>query len=170
LSHNFQKNKSNLILLGKTFGHLEQSCFLKENYSIDEGMPPEVNLLNEKNNGETLLKLIDKKLVLSSHDVSNGGLITALSEMAIGSEFGAKIFMPKKLANLFEYFFGEDQARYILEIEENNMKKTKSILKENNVYFEIIGFTQNEFFEIEKELKISINDLFKINNQWYNNY
>ena len=46
----------------------------------------------------------------------------------------------------------------------------KSILKENNVYFEIIGFTQNEFFEIEKELKISINDLFKINNQWYNNY
>ena len=90
--------------------------------------------------------------------------------MAIGSEFGAKIFMPKKLANLFEYFFGEDQARYILEIEENNIKKTKSILKENNVYFEIIGFTQNEFFEIEKELKISINDLFKINNQWYNNY
>ena len=46
----------------------------------------------------------------------------------------------------------------------------RSILKENNVYFEIIGFTQNEFFEIEKELKISINDLFKINNQWYNNY
>ena len=36
------------MLIGKTFGHLEQSCFLKENYSIKEGMPPEVNLLNEK--------------------------------------------------------------------------------------------------------------------------
>ena len=32
-------------------------------------MPPEINLLNEKNNGETLLKLIDKSLILSSHDV-----------------------------------------------------------------------------------------------------
>ena len=60
LNHNFKKNNSALILIGKTFGHLEQSCFLKENYSITEGMPPEVNLLNEKNNGETLLKLIDK--------------------------------------------------------------------------------------------------------------
>ena len=43
---NFKKNKSIIIIIGKTFGHLEQSCFLKENYSINDGMPPEVNLLN----------------------------------------------------------------------------------------------------------------------------
>ena len=46
-------------------------------------MPPEVNLLNEKNNGENVLKLINDNLVLSSHDVSSGGLIVALSEMSI---------------------------------------------------------------------------------------
>jgi phosphoribosylformylglycinamidine synthase len=170
LSHNFKKNNSTLILIGKTFGHLEQSCFLKENYSISEGMPPEVNLSNEKNNGEALLKLIDKKLIISSHDVSSGGLITALSEMSIGSSFGAKIFKPKKLTNLYEYFFGEDQARYIIEIETNDLVKTEKILKENNVYFENIGFTQKEFFEVDNELKIKTNELFKINNEWYNNY
>ena len=48
LGHSFKKDKSKLILIGKTFGHLEQSCFLKENYSINKGMPPEINLLNEK--------------------------------------------------------------------------------------------------------------------------
>ena len=58
-------------------------------------MPPEINLLNEKNNGESLLKLIDKNLILSSHDISNGGLITALAEMSLGSNYGAKIFKPK---------------------------------------------------------------------------
>ena len=63
LNHNFKLENSTLVLIGKTFGHLEQSCFLKENYSINEGMPPEINLLNEKNNGETLLKLINKNLV-----------------------------------------------------------------------------------------------------------
>ena len=170
LSHNFKKNNSTLILIGKTFGHLEQSCFLKENYSISEGMPPEVNLSNEKNNGEALLKLIDKKLIISSHDVSSGGLITALSEMSIGSSFGAKIFKPKKLTHLYEYFFGEDQARYIIEIETNDLIKTEKILKENNIYFENIGFTQKEFFEVDNELKIKTNELFKINNEWYNNY
>ena len=147
-----------------------QSCFLKENYSIDDGMPPEINLLNEKNNGECLLKLINENLVVSSHDVSNGGLITALSEMVITSKYGAKIYKPKKLSNLFEYFFGEDQARYLVEIESNNLLKAEKILKDNNIYYENIGFTQKEYLEIEGELKISNKDLFKINNEWYNNY
>ena len=170
LSHKF-KNENNIILLiGKTFGHIEQSCFLKENFSIIEGMPPEINLLNEKNNGETLLKLIDKNLILSSHDVSNGGLITALSEMAISSDFGAKIQKPKKLTNVLKYFFGEDQARYIIEISESNLSKVVKILKDNGIYYENIGFTQKEYLEIEGELKISTKDLFKINNEWYNNY
>tara|TARA_B100001057_G_scaffold364710_1_gene367661 strand:+ start:3096 stop:5276 length:2181 start_codon:yes stop_codon:yes gene_type:complete len=170
LSHNFKKNKSRLVLIGKTLGHIEQSCFLKENYSIDDGMPPEINLLNEKNNGECLLKLIENNLILSSHDVSSGGLITALSEMSLNSEIGAKIHKPKKLTNLLKYFFGEDQARYIIEVDEKNYNKTEKILKENNIYFENIGFTQKGYFEIEGELKINNKELFKINNKWYNNY
>ena len=170
ISHVFKKNKSNLVIIGKTFGHIEQSCFLKENFSISEGLPPEINLLNEKNNGESLLELINNNLVLSSHDISSGGLIIALAEMVLGSNYGAKIFKPKKLANLSNYFFGEDQARYIIEVEAHNLSKTEKILKDNGVYYENIGFTQKEYFEIEGELKISNKDLYKINNEWYNNY
>ena len=133
-------------------------------------MPPEINLLNEKNNGECLLKLIDKNLLLSAHDISNGGLITAISEMSISSGYGAKINKPQKLTNLFKYFFGEDQARYLVEIEKNNLSNTEKILKDNNIYYEIIGNTQKDNLEIEGELKISTKDLFKINNEWYNNY
>ena len=170
MDHGFKKNKSALLVVGKTFGHLDQSCFLKEIYSIVDGSPPEVNLLNEKNNGEAVLKLIQNYLVLSSHDISNGGLITALSEMTMSSNYGVKIHKPKKLTNLFEYFFGEDQGRYILEIELNNLPKVEKMLKDNSIYFEIIGSTQKEYFEIEGELKIKAKDLFNINNEWYNNY
>ena len=170
LAHNFKKDKSKVILIGKTFGHLGQSCFLKENYSMIEGMPPEINLLNEKNNGEILLKLIRKNLILSSHDVSNGGLLTAISEMSLNSNYGAKIYKPKKLTNLSEYFFGEDQARYVIEIEHINLSKVEKILKDNNIYYENIGFTQKEYLEIEGELKVSTKELFKFNHEWYNNY
>ena len=170
LSQNFKKTNSAIVLIGKTFGHIEQSCFLKENYSITEGMPPEINLLNEKNNGESLLKLINKNLILSAHDISDGGLITALSEMTFTSNIGAKIHKPKKLTNLFKYFFGEDQARYIVEIQIQNLPMVEKMLKEGNIYYENIGFTQENYFEIEGELKISTKDLFKVNNQWYNNY
>jgi phosphoribosylformylglycinamidine synthase subunit PurL len=170
LSHNFKKNKSAILLIGKTFGHLEQSCFLKEIYSITDGMPPEINLLNEKNNGENVLKLIQSELVLSSHDVSSGGLIVALSEMAMSSNYGIKIHKPKKLTNMFKYFFGEDQGRYILEIDMKNLPKVEKILKGSNIYYENIGFTQVDYFEIESEIKIEVKELYKVNNQWYNNY
>jgi phosphoribosylformylglycinamidine synthase len=133
-------------------------------------MPPEINLLNEKNNGECLLKLIDKNLILSAHDISSGGLITALAEMSMNSQYGAKILKPKKLTNLFEYFFGEDQARYVVEIDTNNLPKVKKILKDGNIYFEEIGITQEDKFEIEGEFNISIKELFEINNEWYNNF
>ena len=86
------------------------------------------------------------------------------------SEFGAKIHKPKKLTNLFKYFFGEDQARYIVEIDDKQLSEVQKILNDGNVYHEVIGFTQKESLEIEGELKISTKDLFKINNEWYNKY
>ena len=88
----------------------------------------------------------------------------------MGSNYGAKINKPKKLTNLLNYFFGEDQSRYIVEIEKSNLEKVEKILKNNNIFYENIGSTQKDYFEIQGELKISINALYKINNQWYNNY
>ena len=90
--------------------------------------------------------------------------------MSMGTSFGVKINKPKNLTNLLEYFFGEDQSRYILEIDSENLKKVEKILENNNVFYENIGSTQRDYFEINGEMKINIKELFKINNQWYNNY
>ncbi|MEC7150653.1 MAG: phosphoribosylformylglycinamidine synthase subunit PurL [Pseudomonadota bacterium] len=170
IGHNLQDENSIILVIGKTFGHLGQSTFLKENFSILDGRPPEINLLNEKNNGEAVLSLIEKNLVLSAHDVSSGGLIVTLSEMSIGSNIGLKLEKPKKLGNLIEYFFGEDQGRYVLQISKSNLGKVEKQLKKNSTFFEVIGTTQKNYFEIVGETKININELFKINNQWYKNY
>ena len=170
MNHKFKKENSNLILIGKTFGHLEQSVFFHEIYSIFEGQPPEINLVNEKNNGESVLEIIKNDLADSVHDISHGGLIVALAEMSFETQFGVKINKPKKLINIFEYLFGEDQSRYILEIDNINLEKTEKILKNNNIFYENIGTTQKDFFEISKEIKIDIKELYQINNQWYNNY
>ena len=170
INHLFKKENSIIICVGKTFGHLGQSCFIKENFSINEGNPPEVNLKNEKENGENVLSLIQKDLVLSAHDVSSGGLLVSLSEMSIASNLGVKIQKPKKLTNLNEYFFGEDQSRYLLEISEDHLTKVEKNLKKNNIFYELIGKTQKRYFEIENEMKLDVNYLSKINNQWYYNY
>ena len=105
-----------LLVIGKTEGHLDQSLFARDILNEKNGPPPEINLFNEKNNGETVLKLIDKKFIKSAHDVSLGGIITALSKMCIKGKKGATLKKPNYLINQFEYLFGEDQGRYIIEI------------------------------------------------------
>jgi phosphoribosylformylglycinamidine synthase II len=170
MNNKFKKENSTVLLIGKTFGHLEQSVFLEEVHSIIGGQPPEVNLFNEKSHGESVLKIINKSLVNSVHDISNGGLLIALAEMSMETKCGIKIKKPEKLTNLSEYFFGEDQSRYLLEINGNHLEKVEKILKDNNVFYENIGSTQKDYFEIEGEMKIDIKELSKINNQWYKNY
>ena len=133
-------------------------------------MPPEINLLNEKNNGEMILKLINSELINSVHDISSGGIILALAEMSISSQIGVKINKPKKLSNIFEYFFGEDQSRYLIEVDKNNLPKVEKKLKDNNIYFENIGITQKEYFELDKDLKINVKELYELNNKWYNKF
>ena len=125
---------------------------------------------HEKNNGEAILKLINKNLALSVHDISAGGLILSLAEMSIASNYGIKIQKPKKLLNLIEYFFGEDQGRYLIEIDKNDHEKIMNLLKEDNIYNEVVGIVQKDSFELIDEFKISTKKLSEVNNKWYNNY
>ena len=68
-----------LLVIGKTEGHLLIKVYsLRDILNEKNGPPPEINLFNEKNNGETLLKLIEKKYIKSAHDISLGGIITAI--------------------------------------------------------------------------------------------
>ena len=165
------KNINNLILVvGKTEGHIEQSIFARNILNEKKGPPPEINLFNEKNNGETILKLINEKLIKSTHDVSLGGIITAVSKMAIKGKKGFKLIKPKVLTSKFHYYFGEDQGRYIIEIEPNNLSKVQKILKENSVHYDEIGIvTKNEVI-VDKEPILHIDDLTKSNKTWLIDY
>jgi len=159
-----------LLVIGKTEGHLDQSLFAREILNEKNGPPPEINLFNEKNNGETILKLINKKYIKSAHDVSLGGIITALAKMCIQGKKGAILKKPKHLINQFEYLFGEDQGRYILEVDNNNLQNVTSILKENSVHFDELGIVNDGDLIIDDKSKISIDDLVKSHTTWLTNY
>ena len=159
-----------LLVIGKTEGHLEQSLFSREILSEKNGPPPEINLFNEKNNGETILKLIDKKFIKAAHDVSLGGIITALAKMCIKGKKGATLKKPNYLINKFEYFFGEDQGRYIVEIEKINYKNVTEILKKNSVHYDELGIVNDNDLIIDEKSKVSIDDLIKSHNIWLANY
>ena len=165
------KNSGNIVLvIGKTIGHLEQSIFAREILSEKKGPPPEVNLFNEKNNGLTVLKMINQKLIESCHDISLGGILVAISKMCIKSKKGFKLNQLKGLINKFEYFFGEDQARYLIEIRKENLSKVDKILKDNSVHYDDLGSVIDKNIELSDEIKLSIDDLEKIYKKWLRKY
>jgi phosphoribosylformylglycinamidine synthase len=165
------KEHNNLILvIGKTVGHLDQSLFARDILLEKKGPPPEINLFNEKNNGETILKLIEENLVKSAHDVSLGGIITALSKMSIKGNKGFKLDKLKILMNKFEYFFCEDQGRYILEISKDNLKKVEAILKKNSVHFDKLGVVTSKEIIIDNEPILSVDELIQSNTKWLREY
>ena len=159
-----------LLVVGKTEGDLDQSLFARDVLNEKNGPPPEINLFNEKNNGETILKLIDKKLIKSSHDVSLGGIIIALSKMCIKGKKGATLKKPNYLINEFEYLFGEDQGRYIIEIEKNNFKNVTEILEKNSVHYDELGTVNENELIINDKSKVTIDELIKSHTNWLTNY
>ena len=159
-----------LLVIGKTEGHLDQSLFAREILSEKNGPPPEINLFNEKNNGETILRLIDQKFIKSGHDVSLGGIITALSKMCIKGKKGATLKKPNYLINEFEYLFGEDQGRYIIEINKDDLKNVTKILKDNSVHYDELGMVNEGDLIINDKTKVSIDDLIKSHTTWLTNY
>jgi len=170
MTKDFKEIGSNILIIGKTTGHLYQSEFFKEVLNFNEGPPPEINLFNEKNNGLSILKLVSSKLVKSVHDISSGGIIVALSEMSIKNEIGIIINTPKNSINLHQYLFGEDQSRYIIEVDDKNINTVNKTLKENNIYFEKIGKTQKDYMQLNKKFKIKISEISKLHKYWFNNY
>ena len=159
-----------LLVIGKTEGHLDQSLFARDILNEKNGPPPEINLFNEKNNGETILKLIDKKFIKSAHDVSLGGIITALSKMCIKGKKGATLKKSNYLINQFEYLFGEDQGRYIIEISKDDLENATKILQENSVHFDELGSVNDDSLIIDDKTKVSIDDLIKSHTNWLTNY
>ena len=90
--------------------------------------------------------------------------------MCISGNIGAKIKIPKNNISQHEYLFGEDQSRYLIEINEKNKEDVGKILEEKGVYYEIIGKTQKDCLDLDKEFNIKLNDLNKLNSFWFRNY
>jgi len=159
-----------VLIIGKTEGHIDQSIFARIILDEKNGPPPEVNLFNEKNNGETILKLIDQDLVKSAHDISLGGMITAISKMCIKGNKGIRLNKSKNLIKQVEYFFSEDQGRYLIEINPNNLKKVTKILNDNSVHFEELGIIIENDIIIDEKTKLTIDELKSYNTNWLENY
>jgi phosphoribosylformylglycinamidine synthase len=170
MTFNFKNTESIIAVIGETSGHLSQSALIYDIIGDKEGPPPLINLKEEKKNGLFVSDLIKGKLVNAVHDISHGGIIVTLAEMCMASNIGAKIKVSGSNSDKIKYLFSEDQARYLIEISKKNLEKIKKNASTKKIKIDIIGNTQSEIFEVENDLKISVQELKIKNESWFENY
>ena len=110
----FKAEGDGIWLIGGVDGiwgtHLGQSLWLRELHGREEGPPPGVDLGQELRNGELVRQLIADGIVTAVHDISDGGLLVALVEMALAGGRGVLLDIELDAASAF----GEDQSRYLV--------------------------------------------------------
>jgi phosphoribosylformylglycinamidine synthase len=109
----FKVKGESLLLLGHSTGHVGQSLWLELCHGRREGPPPPVDLAVEARLGELVRQLIGQGLVTAVHDVSDGGALVAIAEMALAGSLGVRVSLPS-VANPAAVMFGEDQGRVLV--------------------------------------------------------
>src|SRR6202011_2782819 len=109
----FKSEGEAILLIGETHGWLGQSVYLRDVCGREEGAPPPVDLAAEKRNGDVVRGMIHAGTATAVHDLSDGGLLVALAEMAMAGGIGAVLEVPSGVAD-HAFWFGEDQARYVV--------------------------------------------------------
>ena len=143
-----------LIVIGKSNNHLGNSKYMTIMRSKEEGGTPEIDLDEELKNGKLVLEAINQNLVQSSHDVGEGGILVAVTEMCMAGDIGVKIDVDKSFPHGF--YFGEDQSRYLVEIKSEDFKSFENLATSNDVYFEKLGIIGGDNIEIKNVGKKSV--------------
>ncbi len=144
------KENNTLLVLGQsenfTEGWIGCSIYQEIENKIIDAAPPPVNLEKEKKIIDILLQLHTKNLLTAAHDISDGGLLTAICEMLFKNNLGLNLNLPKSLLKsdskdptLHSWCFGEDQGRII--IATNKIDKVKFYLKDSNLDYFVLGKT-----------------------------
>ena len=157
-----------LILIGETTGWLGSSIYLSEILSREDGAPPPVDLSLEKTNGDYVRKLIRNRRVNAAHDLSDGGLAVAACEMAFGSGQGMSLSGPVN-GELHGWLFGEDQARYLLAVEENSVNPVISTAKAKGIAARVIGTVGGDRIAADGAFDVSLDKLRAANEEWLPN-
>jgi phosphoribosylformylglycinamidine synthase len=153
------KEKEDLVyILGHDKGELGGSEYLKVVHNLVKGDAPDINLETEKSLHKLLLKLIADGMLQSAHDISEGGVLTALAECCIlnkEQQIGAMVTLPVEGREDIA-FFSESQSRVIISIQEQNRSAAEAIMTESGFPFRLLGKTGGESLTVNGNYSFSL--------------
>lgn len=156
------KNENDLIfLLGNDREELGGSQYMKTIHKMITGKAPTIDINEEIRLQALTLSLIDKQLINSAHDTSEGGLMICLAEKSIMSDrnLGADIYLQSQTIG---YLFGESQSRIVISVDPTKADLVRSAAIDAGVNIFELGKVTKDNFSINNCFSANVTDLVEI--------
>jgi phosphoribosylformylglycinamidine synthase len=164
-----------VIAIGREQGWLGQSLYQQIIAGKLEGAPPPVDLADELKAGRLVRALIRETKVTAVHDVSDGGLLVAIAEMALasgdnGSSIGVELFAYEGKLPAHAVWFGEDQGRYVLAVNPAQAEEVLERARLLAIPARIVGRTGGTAISLKSEPPIPLTELACLHAGWLPGY
>jgi phosphoribosylformylglycinamidine synthase len=155
-----------LVVVGREAGHLGQSLYQQIITGKLEGAPPQVDLADEIKAGNLVRTLIREGKVAAVHDISDGGLLVAVAEMALAGEIGVQLFPYEGKLPAHAAWFGEDQGRYVLEASPELAEEIIERARLLALPARVVGRIGGDGLQLKGESALKLDDLRAENEAW----
>ncbi|MFK7786669.1 MAG: phosphoribosylformylglycinamidine synthase subunit PurL [Crocinitomicaceae bacterium] len=145
------KQKGDLIfIIGQSHDDINSSEYLATYHGVKASPAPYFNLQDEYHMHQVVRSLIDDRLINAAHDVSDGGLFVAMTEMAMPRELGFDIVTDSEIRE-DAFLFGEGQGRVVVTVNEESEDEFIERMAESNVSFTLLGHVTKGKMMIDDE-------------------
>ena len=159
-----------ILLIGESNGHLGQSLFLSVIEGREAGGAPPVDLDAERRNGDFVRNAIHNGRITACHDVADGGLLVAIAEMALAGNLGADLNPAPAGIDAAGFWFGEDQARYVVTAVQNDVETLTAEAERCGAPLIVLGCTAGNNLTLDTGTIISLDNLRTAHERWMPDY
>ncbi|MEM8799997.1 MAG: phosphoribosylformylglycinamidine synthase subunit PurL [Pseudomonadota bacterium] len=165
----FQAEDEVIILIGGFSAHLPQSLYARHLFENEDGPPPPVDLDAELRNGTFVREEIASGHLTNVHDISDGGLIVAIAEMAMAGGLGAVLTLPDDTP-LHAILFGEGQARYLCAVPRAKADGLIEAAQAKGIEAMPIGHTAGSTISVNADTRWDLSELKRLHESWFPDY
>ena len=156
ITSHFKNYLNTVIVIGEDRFEIGASEYLKTCHNLVKGDAPALDIEGEKNLIDFMVEAAKLSLVESAHDISEGGLAVALSEMTFENEIGCELEFDEDVRSDL-LLFSESQGRMIIEVKKENVDKVVHLLKHYSLNYNIAGRTVGDFIVVKNRNKEVLN-------------
>lgn len=157
----FKEDGDIIYYLGAPRKGLGGTEYLKTIHGLTTGDAPDIDLDFEVKLQQTLLTLIRNQTISAAHDLSDGGLLVTLAEMALFSGKGAALSVRALGEDPYEVLYSEAQSGVVVTASFEKSKAAEIAFKESGIPFTTLGVVGGEELLIDTEIQLPVGQLHK---------